>query len=103
MAIHLNELSRVIMNVFGNLLKIPHRDRILNKNVREKMGADGSLMTDVEGKTARMNGLVQGMEDIRLLKKNLQQVDLLQNLSLIHIYIVLQFNTSYCSYRIPVS
>lgn len=62
------KLEATEMDVFRRSLGISRRDRIRNDDVRQRMGIDGSIMTDIEQKQLIWYGHVQRMEERRLPK-----------------------------------
>ncbi|XP_072399540.1 uncharacterized protein [Diabrotica undecimpunctata] len=68
------KLEVVEMDAFRRSVGVSRRERIRNDEIRQRMGVDGSLTTDIERKQLIWYGHVQRMDNSRLPKIIMQRI-----------------------------
>lgn len=63
------KLEATEMDAFRRSLRVSRRDKIRNDDIRQRIGIDGSLTTDIERQQLIWYGHVQRMDETRLPKK----------------------------------
>lgn len=68
------KLEAVEMDAFRRTLGVSRRDRVPNEEIRQRIGIEGSLTTDIEQKQLIWYGHVQRMNDDRIPKRVMQWI-----------------------------